>query len=59
MLKIIWRTLHTGPTMKDVPVSTIAWQPMQLTSLPLMVILAWDTVQNVSEISRLFDLDVF
>lgn len=59
MLKIIWRTLGIGPTIKDVPVSTIAWQPMQPTSLPLMVILAWDTVQNVSEISRLFDLDVF
>lgn len=50
--KIIWRTLHVGPMINDVPVSTIAWQPpMQATGLPLMLILAWDTVQNDSETS--------
>lgn len=50
--KIIWRTLHVGPMINDVPVSTIAWQPpMQATGLPLMLILAGDTVQNDSETS--------
>lgn len=38
--RIIFRTLHIGPVINDVPVSTIAWQPpMQPTALPLMVIL--------------------
>lgn len=40
--RIIWRTLHVGPMINDVPVSTIAWQPpMQPTALSLMVILWW------------------